>query len=89
MTAPAGDALSHENLLAAPESRKLASRHFLEGDSASGIAAADIRRLAPPGQICSARICMAAMSGTSRVGDLHLTITWTQLPATADDFIWK
>jgi hypothetical protein len=32
---------------------------------------------------------MAAMSGTNRGGALLLTITWTQLPASGDDFIRK
>lgn len=34
MTAPVGDALSHGNLQAAPESRKPAGRRFFESDSA-------------------------------------------------------
>jgi hypothetical protein len=85
MTAPAGDALSHENLLRSP------AAFFSKVIRRSRIATADVlaNTSLSPGQTRSARICMAAMSGTNRRKALHLTITWTQLPAPPHDFIFQ
>ncbi|HJY07139.1 MAG TPA: hypothetical protein VJ323_12550, partial [Bryobacteraceae bacterium] len=90
-----GDALSHENLgrMRIADRTKISRARrpsFLKLIRPPRITPGDPRRHpASAHRIRSARICMAAMSGTIRDSALHLTITWTQLPATADDFIWQ